>query len=238
MTSGIDREDNSQQMGTSDFDKSSGLKFNVIKTQYITLLKIHIKYRICTNLNFLLYIFIYNRFFIGAILIMSKFYYQRISFLLATAALGFTLSMQSATAFADDCLLDSNNNGVADGLDDDRAADSGGSDFRLACGAQAIASGAFSSSLGASSAATNDEASAIGYLSLASGQYATAIGAKSAATQVGASAIGELAVANSQYATAVGNLALASADFASAFGPGAQASGQGGACFRCCFKRN
>ena len=61
---------------------------------------------------------------------------------LVSTSLGSLLLPQQARA--DDCLLDTNNDGDADLTDTDRGANSGGAANRLACGMGALASGALS----------------------------------------------------------------------------------------------
>ena len=95
----------------------------------------------------------------------------------AVLALSLALPMLAPqAAFADDCLLDRNNNGDVDLSDDDAGADSGGEDFSLACGFNAAASGTNSTALGAGADATTTQSTAIGFRAQATGENATAIG--------------------------------------------------------------
>src|SRR5689334_11057094 len=84
-----------------------------------------------------------------------------ISIVLASAAGGALLAPQEARA--DDCILDTNNDGGTGFTPDtDGGADSGGDDLRLACGTSATATGSNSTAVGASSAATGASAIAVG----------------------------------------------------------------------------
>ncbi|MGH8336660.1 MAG: hypothetical protein ACRETL_07580, partial [Gammaproteobacteria bacterium] len=108
-----------------------------------------------------------------------------------TAIMAAALPLGAPPARADECLLDRNNNGAVDpGIDNDGGADSGGVDGRLACGINAVASGASSMAVGDNSRATGNSANAIGTSSTASGTSSTAVGV--------------LATASGNFSTAVG----------------------------------
>jgi hypothetical protein len=110
---------------------------------------------------------------------------------LALAGVALAAFLPADPARADDCLLDTNNDGNADSnVDTDLGADSGGIDSRLACGSNATASGSSSTSIGANSDATNEGASALGNNAQAIGLGSTSLGAASDATQSFASALG------------------------------------------------
>ncbi len=120
-------------------------------------------------------------------------------------------------AFADDCLLDTNNDGDADSnVDTDGGADSGGFEFNLACGHDAIAT---SSSI------------ALGFLSIATGLTSTALGNDARATGFTSTAVGSgtgsgsFTSATGNQSTAVGSFATAAGDFSTAVGSSASATG-------------
>src|SRR6185369_14758441 len=86
------------------------------------------------------------------------------------AVLALVLGVPTSTIFvapqpahADDCLLDTNNDGDADAtIDTDGGADSAGVDARLACGVNATASGAGSAAIGGGATASGTSATAVG----------------------------------------------------------------------------
>ncbi len=81
------------------------------------------------------------------------------------------------SAYAYDCLLDTNNDGNADSnVDTDGGADSGGSDLRLACGVGASAAGVASTALGYFADAAGPGSTAVGRSASAAGDYSTAVG--------------------------------------------------------------
>ena len=84
-------------------------------------------------------------------------------------------------AFADDCLLDTNDNGSVNTSDTDGGADSNGVDGRLACGVGATASGANSTALGGNSEASGLDSLAVGNEAVASGNDSSALGRRSTA---------------------------------------------------------
>ena len=75
----------------------------------------------------------------------------------SAAALALAVAMLAAApAQAEDCLLDTNNDGVATaGTDTDGGADSQAADTRLACGIGATATGINGTALGTSSSAAS-----------------------------------------------------------------------------------
>src|SRR5215207_9323148 len=107
---------------------------------------------------------------------------------LASTAAGALLMPNEARA--DDCLLDSNNDGVATATTDtDGGANSSGNDTRLACGIGAVASGT--------------DAMAIGWTANASGTFATAIGWAATSSGSNAVALGDSATASGTSSLAV-----------------------------------
>jgi hypothetical protein len=83
--------------------------------------------------------------------------------LVSTAAM-FALAVGShvTPAQADDCLLDTNNDGNADdNVDTDLNANSSGTDALLACGSNASAGGSNSTAIGANSTASGDFSAAL-----------------------------------------------------------------------------
>ena len=122
--------------------------------------------------------------------------------LVFAVALSAVLTPQ--TAFAENCLLDTNNDGDADsGVDTDGGASSGGVDARLACGVDAVASGASSTAVGSLTDATGGSSTALGNRAQAIGDRATAIGMSADATAANATALG-----HETQATGVNSLAL------------------------------
>ncbi len=80
-------------------------------------------------------------------------------------------------------------------------------------------------SLGTSSTASGDYATALGYNARASGEGSTAIGSFVEASGIGSTALGDNARASGKGATAMGYFTRASGDYAMALGTSAQASG-------------
>lgn len=108
----------------------------------------------------------------------------------ATLAIG-SLAMQPRTAQAEDRLLDRGNDGVVDAAtDNDGGANSNDADLNLACGVNAQAKGADSTSVGANSRADHF-ASAVGVNAQATGTNSTSIGTDSLAAQEYTSALGK-----------------------------------------------
>jgi autotransporter adhesin len=136
-------------------------------------------------------------------------------------------------AIADDCLLDTNNDGNADSnVDTDNGADSANVDARVACGTNASALGAFGTAVGSESTASASEASAFGNNAEATGTDATAIGSDALASGTDSLAVGEFARAEAPYAIAVGDNAsvlgansIALGGFTAAPAPGSVAVG-------------
>jgi len=134
-------------------------------------------------------------------------------------ALGAALVLAGTAdpALATECLLDTNNDGVADAADTDGGATGTGTDS-LACGPAANAAGTSSVASGDSANAGSDYSVAIG------GDYnGTGTGAN--ASNEGAIAIGADANTPGYYGVAVGSLADATNIYASAFGTDANATG-------------
>src|SRR5690606_9463035 len=107
----------------------------------------------------------------------------------ALAALGLALA-PARDARADDCLLDTSNDGFASGGDTDGGANSDGDDTRLACGSNASASSPGATAVGADATASALVGSAIGYSASASGNYGTAVGYDTSAIGAGSTALG------------------------------------------------
>ncbi|NNC46810.1 MAG: hypothetical protein HKO13_00035 [Sphingomonas sp.] len=116
-------------------------------------------------------------------------------------------------ARADDCLLDTNDDGNADSnVDTDKGANSNGEDDSLACGAGSKATGSRSTSLGAQSTASGDDALSTGFGAAASAERAVALGSASAATGIAGIAIGGDSRSIDAFADSDGAGAQASAD--------------------------
>ncbi len=128
------------------------------------------------------------------------------------------------SAYADDCLLDTNNDGNADtDVDTDGGADSGGIDFRLACGFGASATGQNSTALGHSANAAGGGSTALGNFASAAGVFSTALGAVASAAGEDSTAVGKSASAVGDFSTALGNSASAAGLRSTAIGRGASA---------------
>ncbi len=119
---------------------------------------------------------------------------------------GMSLTM-APQAYADDCLLDTNNDGDVDLTDTDGGADSGGDSLRLACGSDAISTGNRSTALGHSASATKSDSTALGYFSSAAGTASTALGGSASATGFGSTALGRSAIAAGDQSIALGYFA-------------------------------
>lgn len=102
------------------------------------------------------------------------------------------LTLSAPFAHAEDCLLDSNDNGVADIGDTDGGAVSGGDDTRLACGvgASVSLSGAGGTALGGQAAAAGIGATALGFQTRTDGDGAVAVGRFARVTQLNGTAVG------------------------------------------------
>ena len=143
--------------------------------------------------------------------------------LLSGVALGVA-ALPTGGALAESCLLDTNNNGVADAtVDTDGGAEGGTIDTRLACGVGATSGGA-GTSIGGSSSAGGDYSTAVGYFARANGTYATAIGSSANASNVDAIAIGTEAQASGEGATSLGSGSQATGVFSLALGRTTRAS--------------
>jgi trimeric autotransporter adhesin len=150
---------------------------------------------------------------------------------LLTSASALTLAL-SASAFiatpahADDCLLDTNNDGNADNnVDTDGGANSNGANDRLACGFGAAATGNNSVALGANSTA-RDDSTAVGSFAAAQGVQSSAFGRQANAVAGGSTAIGYFSSATGVNSSAIGQQSSATGFRSSAFGDRAGASGQ------------
>jgi len=129
-------------------------------------------------------------------------------------------------AYADDCLLDTNNDGNADSnVDTDGGADSGGVNNRLACGQGASATGSFSTAVGAISDASGDHSTALGRNAIAAGEDSTALGRNSSAAGSNSTAVGRDASAAGPSSTALGYSANAAGNSSTAVGHSASAAG-------------
>ncbi len=131
------------------------------------------------------------------------------------------------SAFADDCLLDTNNDGDVDLTDTDGGADSSGDDERLACGVGASAAGSFSTALGGLASAGGGDSIALGYSASAAAFSSTALGSFANAAEDSSTAVGNSANAAGVNSTAVGNSATAAESSSTALGRSANATGIG-----------
>ncbi len=138
---------------------------------------------------------------------------------------GINISI-TPTAFADDCLLDTNNDGDADSnVDTDGGADSGGNSFRLACGVGASAVGNNATALGRSASAAGFSSIALGNSANAAGGESTALGNGASSAGGDSTALGRQASSAGFGSTALGHFASAAADFSTALGRSASAVG-------------
>jgi len=136
------------------------------------------------------------------------------------------LSMGTATpAYADDCLLDSNDDGDVDLTDTDGGADSGGINARLACGVNAVATGVNSTALGRDASAIGVESTALGESSSAAGFASTAVGKSASAAETASTALGNTASAAGSGSTALGYFASAAGINSTAVGRSANTAG-------------
>ena len=132
---------------------------------------------------------------------------RRVAFIVGLA-LASTVGglLQPGEARADDCLLDSNNDGVATATTDtDGGANSAGDDQRLACGVGASATGTYSMAIGQFATASAGDSTAIGWGTDATGTNAVALGDLAQATAGAATALGGDSSASATGATAVGD---------------------------------
>ncbi|MXO89398.1 YadA-like family protein [Pontixanthobacter aquaemixtae] len=130
----------------------------------------------------------------------------------------------SSPAAATECILDTNDNGVADPLDTDGLATSD-NPTALACGVVAEANGIDALAVGTDSSANGNSTTAVGGESVATGPGATAIGWRAMATAERAQAFGHLATAQGIRSLAVGENADAQTDFSTAIGNESIANG-------------
>ncbi len=133
------------------------------------------------------------------------------------------LAVPVPQTLADDCLLDTNNDGNAD-TNTDLGANSGGNNFRLACGDLTVATGNNSTALGSRANATGDNATAVGQSADATATNAIAIGDNAQATADRATAVGRFAEATASNAIAVGDSAEATATDTTVVGVDANAT--------------
>lgn len=108
-------------------------------------------------------------------------------------AIAMAAGLAAPSASATECLLDTNNNGVADAADTDGGATSDGTPGSLACGTSAAAISPLSVAVGSTSIASGAQAIAVGTSSLASGGNSAAVGSFSGASGISASAFGTTA---------------------------------------------
>ncbi len=130
------------------------------------------------------------------------------------AGLSLTMAPQ---AFADDCLLDTNNNGDVDLTDTDGGADSGGIDFNLACGVGANAAG-LSTAVGHNASAVGERSMALGSSASAAGLNSIALGHDNSAGGSGSIAVGRSANAAWLSSIAFGSSALTGGSHSIALG--------------------
>lgn len=112
-------------------------------------------------------------------------------------------------ARAEECLLDTNDNDIANGGDTDGGALSNGNPDSLACGVDAVATGDLSTAIGAAASATGDAATATGVVAAATGDFSTANGASAVAIGDFSTAVGAFATATAEGSTALGADAVA-----------------------------
>jgi trimeric autotransporter adhesin len=147
------------------------------------------------------------------------------------------LALMVGSASAEECLLDTNNNGVPDALDTDGGATSTGANT-LACGENATAAEPRSTAIGADAIADPaidgdplvvgaplQRATAVGSQAEATNHRATATGAQATASGIRATATGSQADASGDLSTATGTRAIASGGRSTANGADAVASG-------------
>ena len=127
--------------------------------------------------------------------------------------------------FADDCLLDSNNNGVADAsVDTDQGANSNGIDNNLACGKNSQATGVLSTAVGPTAISTAAGTTAVGASANAGGDYATALGFQANATELGSTSLGSFSTSQSTKSLVAGYKAKVSTNSEGAIAIGNSAS--------------
>jgi trimeric autotransporter adhesin len=122
-------------------------------------------------------------------------------------ALAAYSALSAAPAQAAECLLDTNNNGVADAGDTDGGAISS-NDSQLACGPNARVSGAGSTAVGSNASATNTGSTAVGQNATADNR-SIAVGRSSTATGGNSMALGNSSTASNTHSVAVGESAAA-----------------------------
>ncbi len=163
-------------------------------------------------------------------------------FMTSTGALAIAMGLtftgfspfSAPSAYADDCLLDTNHDGDADSnIDTNGGAVSGSDLLRLACGSGATAGASGATALGTGANAGGTGSTAIGIFAQAPGDRALAIGADSSDGNLdGAKAAGDFAVAVGVDSVATGNESIvlgyaanAGTEHAIAIGTSAFASG-------------
>ena len=117
--------------------------------------------------------------------------------------------------YAEDCILDFNNNSAADGTG---GAFSSGNDLRLACGRDAQATGINTTAVGYAAIASGSNSASFGRDAKAIGNSSTALGRSAQANSSQSIAIGTSAEASGVQAIALGEEAVASASGAIAIG--------------------
>ena len=137
---------------------------------------------------------------------------------------GASLTM-APQAYADDCLLDTNNDGDVDLTDTDGSANSSGLDTRLACGVGASAAGLDSTAVGAEASAGGINSTALGRSANAAGEDSTALGVDASAAGLDSTALGAGASAAGFDSTALGRFAGAAGNDSTALGRSASAEG-------------
>ena len=131
----------------------------------------------------------------------------------------------SPQAFAEDCLLDSDDSGDANAGDTDGGADSSGDNLRLACGVGASAAGINSTALGNGASAAGPDSTAMGREASAAGTRSIALGRNAVATETDSIALGNSANAGGTRSTALGRSADAAGVNSTAVGSSTSAGG-------------
>lgn len=130
-----------------------------------------------------------------------------------------TLALPAEEVRAERCLLDTNEDGDADGnVDTVGGAVSDAGNAELACGVGAEATGGESVAVGSFAIASAQDATAVGQSADATASDAVAIGADSQATGDQSTAVGYQAAASGLRSTAVGNSAQATVARSTAIG--------------------
>ena len=148
---------------------------------------------------------------------------------LAATASAAALAMGAFTATpvaAEECLLDSDQDGVPSAGDSDGGAFSNPVFVNsLACGTGASASSPNATAVGGGAQASGANSTAVGRNALSSNANTVAVGTNSIASGSASTALGYLALASASGATAVGNDSQASGNISTALGRLAEANG-------------